>query len=341
MKTPFNSFQEFEKSSQLFLDHLWKLLNLHQVKISEHWDIDHICYRVDNLSRYHEIKKNVLQFSELLIESEVQGRPIATFKLNTPLTFKNWCIQLLEIPAPKATKFTPEGFEHIEIVCDIPFSRLQDKYKNLNLDLGGLKKDFNQEFEIVFGAHNIKFHHLSLESVIRIEKNKNIFNALKDSQILQHFHDHAPLIAGTFPLGLNIKNSDLDVLMQSHDLNRTLEKIKSIYGKELSFSWKIIQVDAIDTLLVHFQWQDIPFELFIQNIHPVEQKAYLHFLCEEKILKIFGQDFKSKVLDLRAKGLKTEPSFAQALNLTGDPYLQLLNLQKLGTLQLANLKNDS
>ena len=86
-------------------------------------------------------------------------------------------------------------------------------------------------------------------------------------------------------------------------------------------------VDGLETVIIHFIVDSIPFEIFAQNLEPVRQKAYLHFLVEERLLKEVGKDFISLVQRLRKQGMKTEPAFARALNLPGDPYTALLELQ--------------
>jgi hypothetical protein len=47
-----------------------------------------------------------------------------------------------------------------------------DKYPNINWDKSGLNKDFNQDIrvELIEGKMNVKFHTMSLEKVIEIEK---------------------------------------------------------------------------------------------------------------------------------------------------------------------------
>jgi uncharacterized protein DUF4269 len=55
-----------------------------------------------------------------------------------------------------------------------------------------------------------------------------------------------------------------------------------------------------------------------------EQLAFRHLVAEWRILS--GQDalFKRKILELKERGIKTEPVFAQLLGLAGDPYQELL-----------------
>ena len=328
---------KFEELALDFLNQLFNKLTQEKIEIAPHWDIDHLCYRVDSLNRYEELKSLFTTFGKQLIESDVNGRPIATFKLNSAIVFKEWAIDVVELPAPKVSKPTKEGFEHIEVVCDDAFSDLEAKYKHLKLDLGGLKKDFNQEFEIDLGERNLKFHHMSLESVIRVEENKQIFKALEESKILKNFKKFTPFVAGTFPLGVHTHKSDLDVLMYAENLNELKDLLHADYGHLEAFTSRIDMVDDLETLIVNFNFLNTPFEIFAQNKAVVKQKAYLHFQVEERLLKIGGSKLLKKIQDYRLKELKTEPAFAHALNLEGDAYSELLLLQRASNLQLMKI----
>src|SRR5688572_24624553 len=81
------------------------------------WSIDHLCYRTASLERYEVLKRELLPVAEQLAEAEVNGRPIAVFKLKTPLRWERFLIDLIELPAPKPGKPKAEGFEHAEVVC--------------------------------------------------------------------------------------------------------------------------------------------------------------------------------------------------------------------------------
>ncbi len=152
-----------------FLDKLFSILEENKIDLM-HWKIDHLCYRTSDSENYEAMKNEFSKLGEFLIESEVNGRDIATYKLTNPVVYKGYTIPLVEVPAPKKGKSTVEGWEHIEVVIDISFDDLMKKYPGIDFDTKALSKELNPELVIKFGDCAIKFHHLSLDEVIKIEK---------------------------------------------------------------------------------------------------------------------------------------------------------------------------
>jgi predicted metalloenzyme YecM len=331
----------FNEQALLFLSRLADELLGKKLVLEPHWNIDHLCYRVGTEAEYQRLRLEFLQFSDLLIESPVNGRSISTFKLFEPLQFLGWQIDVVELPAPKSNAPTPTGFEHIEVVIDAPFSEIIQNNSHLEFDSSALAKDFNQELKVRLACGTVKFHQLSLESVVRLENNKPVFGALQSLGILNEFRDHVPLVAGTFPLGISTPTSDVDLLMCSENLKLTQERLSEKYSSLFGFRIEQTLVESEPTLLASFIFDNVPFEVFVQRTPSVRQRGYLHFLVEERLLKLGSSAFLTKIHNLREKGSKTEPAFAQALNLFGDPYETLLELQTQSELALKDAYKHS
>jgi predicted metalloenzyme YecM len=304
------------------------------VRLERHWDIDHLCYRTATLDRYLELKDEFETFADLLIESEVNGRPISTFRLRDPWQTAERTIELLELPAPKPGKVTVEGFEHLEIVCDLTMAELKDRLRDHALDESGLKKDWNQELELELSGCAVKFHHLSLASVVALEGNKKIWSAIESSRVLKILKPYRPLLAGTFPLGLGVEGSDVDLLMTAEDLAAIKRELALQFANAPDFQVRLETVKGVPSLIAHFTFAGVPFEIFAQAKESVRQDAYRHFQVEERLLKLGGAALRERLRALRAKGLKTEPAFAEALGLSGDPYSRLLELAQASDVEL-------
>ena len=320
------NYEKFIALSQQFLNQLNSNLSTTQFNLEPHWNIDHICYRTVSNDQYLNLKNDFSSFSTELIESEVNGRLITTFKLFEPIKFNNNIIQLVELPAPKASKIVPEGFEHIEVVCDISFDGLKSKLKNHKLNESGLSKSFNPELAVDLNGSNIKFHHISLESVVTLEANKPVYNSLLDSEILNKFKSYNPQVVGTFPLGITTESSDVDIIMETNNLHLTSKQLVDHCSEFNNFTYQPGVLNNNNYILFRFHINNIPFEIFVQNLPVYEQQAFKHFQIEERLLKMGNDTIKQKIIEFRNSGLKNEPAFAKALNINGDPYLSLLEL---------------
>lgn len=164
-----NFEQTIHSQALQFLEKIYSKIQTNHIELLPHWIIDHLCYRVETIEEYQDYKNLFLQIAKCLVESEVNGRMIATFKLNRPIRFKSYVIDVIEVPAPKKGKLVNTGFEHIEVVCDISFEEIMKQYPSLIFDTSGMTKTYNKELEVNLDGHSLKFHHQSLEDVIREE----------------------------------------------------------------------------------------------------------------------------------------------------------------------------
>ncbi len=278
---------------------------------STHWDIDHLCFRTESNDHYQDIKNEFASFSNMLIESPVNGRLIATFKLNSPWKFGDHFIDLIEVPAPKKGKVTKPGFEHIEVVIDKSFDELAIHYKNkFSFEDYSKPKFFNPELVTELKSGAIKFHHQSLENVINIEKIPNLLNSLEHRYRLPV----TPFfITGTFPLEVNHEDSDIDICFEysPEQQSRVLEFIQSFQEKVQSPRLKI------NGNVLIFSFLDInqQFEMYFAKEDIYSQNSLIHLQIEQRLLKIFGKKLKDKVIALKKFGLNTEWAFLKALNI--------------------------
>lgn len=139
--------------------------------------LDHICYRVATQKEYESVKQARSQDAALLGESLVGGRPIATYRLNTPFVYQDRVIDVVEIPSPKPGSPYPTGYEHVEFVTDRPLPEFLDHLLSQNptltnyLSTSGLAKEANRDIRLSLpNGHSVKFHELSLAEVILAEQ---------------------------------------------------------------------------------------------------------------------------------------------------------------------------
>lgn len=152
-----------------FLDEIFKGLENLKIDVKDR-SLDHICYRVSTLEEYTTKKNELLALGILLTEADVNGRPIATFKLNNPINYNSRLIELIELPAPKKNTNYTSGLEHVEFVIDEGLNYWIEKYPNIDFEKSGMNKELNPEIKISINKDiSVKFHPLNLEKVIEIE----------------------------------------------------------------------------------------------------------------------------------------------------------------------------
>lgn len=153
-----------------FLSKIFEQIKELNIDISEMYP-DHICYRTSSEEEYKKVKEAFFNYGDLLIESDVNGRLISTFKFNKPILFEQYKIDLIEIPAPKKGAVYESGLEHIELVTKEDLNSIKEKYSHLSFDTSAMSKELNAELKLKLkDGLSIKFHNQSLEKVIEIEK---------------------------------------------------------------------------------------------------------------------------------------------------------------------------
>lgn len=132
--------------------------------------LDHLCYRVETMERYEEMKQKLGEIAVSIGESDVNGRPITIFELHERLHTRGYQIPYIELPAPKAGSPYPEGLEHAEFVVLGGLERFRQKYSHVDFDTKAHgKNDVNPELGLKVGGAAMKFHGLAINEVVRIE----------------------------------------------------------------------------------------------------------------------------------------------------------------------------
>ncbi|MEG0928671.1 DUF4269 domain-containing protein [Chryseobacterium sp.] len=161
------------------------------------------------------------------------------------------------------------------------------------------------------------------------ERQKKAYEVLKKYDVLEKLEPYSAVLAGTIPIEIDIESSDLDIICEV-DL-----RFEDSFLKYLTFSNLIpsdtdvkvenVIVNGEKSIVLNFMLEEFPIEIFGQNKPVTEQNAYRHMIAEYNILQEKGEDFKQKIIDLKKRGVKTEPAFGMLMNLE-NPYEDLLKL---------------
>ena len=169
------------------------------------------------------------------------------------------------------------------------------------------------------------------------DQQRDAFRVLINLDLFSILAEFEPVIAGTFPLGLETPESDLDILCYAEDLDRFVELVTNVYGDEDEFVVRRMEKNGLPTAICNFRSQRIPVELFAQARHSEEQNAYLHLVAEARLLREAGEEAVDAIRDLKREGMKTEPAFGQYFCLPDDPYETLLTLADVSAEELSDV----
>ncbi|WP_225120413.1 DUF4269 domain-containing protein [Bradyrhizobium sp. BRP22] len=157
--------------------------------------------------------------------------------------------------------------------------------------------------------------------------------AIDNSGTLEALRAYDPRVVGTFPLGLSVPGSDIDIICHAFDpmafARAIWKQYRSCDGFRLH-QW----TSSGRPVVARFEWGGWPFEVFGDS-RPVDQQyGWLHFEIEKRLLDLDDGRLRKAVLQRRSLGDKTEPAFAAVLGISGDPYRGLLELASATDAQL-------
>lgn len=154
------------------------------------------------------------------------------------------------------------------------------------------------------------------------EKQKKAYEILNKYRIFKVLESYSPILAGTIPIEIDLEGSDLDIICEVED-KVEFEKILIHTFHDFDLNIKVLKINNEESVICNFVLEDFPIEIFGQNKPTIQQNAYLHMIAEYKILQERGEEFKQKIINLKKKGMKTEPAFGMLLGLE-NPYEDLL-----------------
>jgi hypothetical protein len=142
-------------------------------------------------------------------------------------------------------------------------------------------------------------------------------------------------LVGTIPLAIDVEESDLDVACQVADAPELEALLRRRHGARPGFALRRRPADA--AVVACFAHGGETIEVFGQDRAVARQAGFRHMVVEARLLALAGDLLRAEVVRRKRAGQKTEPAFAAALGLSGDPYERLLDLFDAGDDLLAEL----
>ncbi|MBM3127074.1 MAG: DUF4269 domain-containing protein [Chloroflexi bacterium] len=171
-------------------------------------------------------------------------------------------------------------------------------------------------------------------------RQQRAYRALQSLGIFRVLRAYTPVLAGTIPLGVDIRGSDLDIICHARDLDAFARAVTDAFSARPGFRLARVTIKRIPSLIANFDHAGFPIEIFGQPQPVTEQNAYRHLIVEARLLKIGGERARRAIRQMKNAGLKTEPAFARYFGIAGDPYEELLRLSRLSVRELKELFAD-
>ncbi|MCW2259876.1 MULTISPECIES: DUF4269 domain-containing protein [Sphingobacterium] len=153
-------------------------------------------------------------------------------------------------------------------------------------------------------------------------KQRKIHNIITKYQLFEILNDYKPILVGTIPINIDIEESDVDIILQAHNLKELTQLLLKSFAQFAQFRLSTFSNGALTS---NFMLEDTLIEIYATDIDTEKQNGYLHMIKEYEILQARNDSFKMEIIKLKKQGIKTEPAFCKLLNISGDPYVELLN----------------
>ncbi len=153
---------------------------------------------------------------------------------------------------------------------------------------------------------------------------KKVLSAIVSVRVMELLKAFDPILAGTYPIGIYVPGSDIDIVCNFADDEAFIDKLEQSYASMPAFAIKTKKIRSVKSVIARFLFDGFVFEIFGQAIPTEKQFAYRHMLIEYEILEQNDSRFREEIIYLKQKGLSTEEAFAMKLGIEGDPYTGLL-----------------
>ncbi len=160
------------------------------------------------------------------------------------------------------------------------------------------------------------------------DRQKRAYLEIEKLRVFEKLKEYNPILAGTIPLGIDLPESDLDIICTCENHAEFKEHLSRMFSGYKGFKVYSKKQYGVESTIAKFKTDAFLFEIFGQNIPSEKQNAYRHMIIEHRILEQKGVAFRNEIIKLKSKGLKTEPAFAKLLKIKGNPYDELLKWKK-------------
>lgn len=121
------------------------------------------------------------------------------------------------------------------------------------------------------------------------ERQQAAYRVLTGLGLLEQLASYNPILVGTIPLGIDIADSDLDIICQAADIPAWVTEVSRILkGMNITFQVELGEKNAGAQATVSFTHEHFPIELYAESTPSKQQNGYRHMLVEYRILQLLG-----------------------------------------------------
>lgn len=154
----------------LFLSKILRSLDQTSIDYKD-LSVDHIARRTSTFDHYHDLQSKINNIWTLLLEEDINWRPISIYQFHLPLNTVFGEIPYLELIAPKQWKIYPDAYDHVEFVTKQNLRDLLSQYPDIDFQTKWLNNKTNPALELEFEENlSVKFHNQWVDEVLDYEK---------------------------------------------------------------------------------------------------------------------------------------------------------------------------
>lgn len=162
-------------------------------------------------------------------------------------------------------------------------------------------------------------------------RQQEVHSLLSSEGVFEVLREYSPCLAGTIPLGVDIPESDADIICEVRNHEAFRQLLLRNFRHHTAFDVREGNAQECAFTLASFSLSaemlsPLRVEIFGQTLRVDEQNAYRHLVVEARLLGLTDEGAKDCIRKLKAQGIKTEPAFAQYFGIAGEPYQALLDL---------------
>jgi hypothetical protein len=165
-------------------------------------------------------------------------------------------------------------------------------------------------------------------------RQRDALRVIRELRLWEHLAAYTPALAGTVPLGIDVEDSDLDVICEADNLTDFLRAVISLASVVNGLCFEEMELRHVPSMIVRFRYGGWAFELFAQPVPVARQYACVHLRVEERLLALGGKPARDAIRELKRDGWGTEQAFAVYFGIAGDPYEEVARLADAGDEEL-------